>query len=48
MRNRNKLHKEERMLLDMAIVGGQQISRVQVEVDLGLEARISLDQSQMP
>ena len=46
-KNRNKLHKEERMLLDMAIVDGQQTLRVQVEVDLGREARISLGQNQM-
>ena len=47
MKNRNKLHKGERMLLDMAIVDGQQISRVQEGVALGHEARISLDQNQM-
>ena len=47
MKNRNKLHKGERMLLDMAIVDGQQISRVQEGVALGHAARISLDQNQM-
>ena len=47
MKNRNKLHKGERMLLDMAIVDGQQTLRVQVGVDLGREARISLGQNQM-
>ena len=48
MKNRNKLHKGERTLLDMAIVDGQQTLRVQVVVDLGREAHINLDQNQMP
>ena len=47
MKNRNKPRKGEKMLLDMAIVEDQQILRVQVEVDLGREARISLGQNQM-
>ena len=48
MKNRNKLPNGERMLLDTAIVDGQQTLRVQVVVDLDRGAHTNLDQNQMP